>query len=832
MKRGLGVAAGVLLLAMAFTVTLPVGGLAATASMRDVGRQDTQLVDGWRFHKGDVTGAEDPAFDDSGWDAVTLPHTWNAIDGQQDPNYYRGPGWYRRHVSLDPALDRRQYLQFDGSNLITDVYANGSLLGEHRGGYAGFRFDATGLISAVKDNVIAVKVNNARNSDVPPLSADYTFYGGLYRMVHLVATAPVHLSMTDFGSSGIYLKPTSVSARSADLEVTTRVVNDSAQARSVGLETVIKDQAGSTVARLSSEEVVGAGAEHDFVQSTSIAGPHLWDGRADPYVYTAEVAVLDGARPVDGLTQPLGFRYFSVDADQGFFLNGRYHDLHGANKHQDRLDKGWAVSEADQDEDFALMEEIGATALRMAHYQHAQHEYDLADHDGLVVWAELALVNNITASQAFTDNAIQQLKELIRQNYNHPSIFFWSISNEVGGSPDPRPLQRLLNDVVHSEDSTRLSTHASAGGDPNIDTDVYGSNRYYGWYYGSYNDFGPWADSNHTGHPDRQTGISEYGAGASIYFHSETPVRQDHTEEYQNLFHEAHWQQMAARSYLWGKLVWNMFDFASAGRNEGDTRARNDKGLATFDRQTRKDSFYWYRANWSDQPFTYLTSRRFNPRTQARTTVKVYSNTDSVELFLNGQSVSVQSSDNHIFSWDVTLVPGDNSAVAVGVRDQTKYTDSVTWTLQTPTDTVARIDSGSASAYTDTEGNVWDADRAYAGGTPGSRRHEVGGTDDPDLYLTYRFGNFSYSLPLANGTYDLCLRFMEPYWIQAGQRVFSVTAQGQALLTNFDIYSQVGQFYALDRCFVVDVTDYALQITFTASVDNGIISALSAIRRE
>jgi beta-galactosidase len=356
------------------------------------------------------------------------------------------------------------------------------------------------------------------------------------------------------------------------------------------------------------------------------------------------------------------------------------------NRHQDRLNKGWAISKADHEEDFNLIREMGATALRLAHYQHDQYFYDLADKYGMVVWAEIPLVNKITQSTAFYENTQQQLTELIRQNFNHPSICFWSIANEVTSPPDPNPLLQQLADLVAAEDPTRLSTLASCCvGENDVSTrhtDVVGFNRYYGWYYGSYNDFAGWADRLHWNYPAKVFAVSEFGAGASISFHSETPTRQDHTEEYQNLFHEAHWKAMKDRKFLWGKFVWNMFDFASARRREGDTPGRNDKGLVTYDRQTRKDAFYWYKANWSCDPVVYITSRRFTERSDPTTAVKVYSNADSVELFVNGMSAGVKGSSDRIFSWDnVTLLPGDNTIEADGTVGGTTYTDSVVWTL-------------------------------------------------------------------------------------------------------------------------------------------------------
>jgi beta-galactosidase len=654
-------------------------------------RQDIDLDDNWQFIRADVSGAEQIDFDDSAWSTIGVPHTWNNLDGEQHTNYYRGVGWYRRHYAIDAGLAGMNfYLQFDGANLATDVYVNGSFVGEHKGGYARFRFDVTAQINAGADNVIAVKVNNARDADVPPLDADFTFFGGLYRPVHLLVTDPLQVQTLDYGSSGVYVTPINVSAASTDLMVTTEVVNSAQDPKSVTVTTYVVDGEGNLVTTFAATRDIDPGSACDFALAATIDSPRLWNGRADPHVYTAHVTVSDGSSGDvvnDLVSQPFGVRFFSIDPDTGFVLNGSCLDLHGVNRHQDRLHKGWAITPEDQEEDFGLIYEMGATSIRLAHYQHDQHFYDLADENGLVVWAEIPLINRITASDAFYANAQQQLLELIRQNYNHPGIVFWSISNEVTApGPDPNPLLQILADLARSEDSSRLSTLAAAAGASDATTrhtDVVGFNRYYGWYYGSYSDFAGWADQTHAGFPNQRFAVSEYGAGSSIVFHSDAPARMDHTEEYQNLFHEAHWLAMKTRPYLWGKFVWNMFDFASAGRNEGDTPGRNDKGLVTYDRQTRKDAFYWYKANWSSDPVLYITGRRFTDRVDAIADIKVYSNADAVEVRLNGASLGVQSGPDHLFIWSgATLGPGDNVVEAFATIGGTTFTDTVTWTLR------------------------------------------------------------------------------------------------------------------------------------------------------
>ena len=653
-------------------------------------REAIDLDPGWRFLRSDVAAAETVGFDDGAWTPVDLPHTWNAVDGQEGGNaYYRGVSWYRRHLQVDSRhAGRRMFLELDGANLVTDVYVNGQHVGQHRGGYSRFRFDVTAQLLVGGDNVIAAKVDNSFQADVAPLDADYTFFGGLYRDVRLLVTDPLHVSTMDHGAAGVYVQTTSVSAASADVRITTKVQNDGGAATTVRVSARVLDGAGAEVITQTSDEPIAAGAGKDVVQAFTMARPRLWNGQADPYLYTVVVRTIDVASGdvTDEVTQTFGVRSCAVDADHGFSLNGEHLDLHGVNFHQDRLDMGWAITNAHLEEDVRLMEEIGSTAIRAAHYAHADYFYDLTDRDGMIVWAEIPLINNINDSADFAANVRQQLIEMIRQNYNHPSICFWSIANELTlrPGPDPSALEEELGALAHAEDPTRLSALASM--DAAVDrnhTDTIGFNKYFGWYVGNAADFAPWADHIHATEPTMSFAVTEYGAGASIHFHSATPHAMDHTEEYQAIFHETHWRAMKTRPFIWGKFVWNMFDFASSSRAEGDTPGRNDKGLVTYDRVTRKDAFYFYKANWTDVPFVHITSRRFNPRTTASTAIKVYGTMDSVELKLNGASLGSKQGVDGVYTWpSVTLVQGTNTVEAIGTRGGTTVSDSVTWQRQ------------------------------------------------------------------------------------------------------------------------------------------------------
>ncbi|MDF3140360.1 MULTISPECIES: glycoside hydrolase family 2 TIM barrel-domain containing protein [unclassified Streptomyces] len=657
---------------------------------------------GWRFVREDVTGAERPGFDDSGWTSVNTPHTWNAADGADGGNnYYRGVGWYRRHYTVPSELaGKRLYLQFAGVNQVADVWINGTYLGQHKGGYSRFRFGATAVLVPGGDNVIAVRVTNARDTAIAPVGADYTFEGGIYRNVSLWATDDLHVRMEDYAGPGVYLRQSNVTAASATVTVTTKLWNDGNTTRSVVVRSVIADKGGTVVAETrSAAQVVAAATGAEIRQTVSIDRPRLWNGLADPYLYNASVELHDvtaGAdRITDVVTERLGLRSIAVDADTGFHLNGSHLGLHGVNLHQERAGKGWAISDADHTQDFDLIRELGANTIRMAHYQHDQKDYELADERGLVVWAEIPLVNSVTDSTAFTASTQNQLRELIRQNYNHPSIVFWGIGNELTdyNGTATNTLLASLAGIIEAEDPDRLSTYAVRSEDPDsaqagLHTRTTGFNKYLGWYYGSKDgELGAWADNLHVNSPSRRIAISEYGAGANTTQHALNPPKPEpggawHPEEYQSLFHEAAWKQLAGRPYIWGAFVWAMFDFASDGRNEGSRPGINDKGLVTHDRQIRKGAFYWYKANWASTPTLYITSRRWTRRTEATTELKVYSNADKVTATLNGTSLGTLSSSDHIFRWaDVTLRPGQNTVTVTATINGSTYTDSVDWTL-------------------------------------------------------------------------------------------------------------------------------------------------------
>ena len=663
-------------------------------------RQEIALNDQWHFRYG---VAPDPAGLDRAaaeWPVVTLPYTWNAADGADGGgDYARGTGWYVRQLRVDPSwAGKRIYVQFDGANRSAVVFLNGKKIGEHRGGFTRFRFDLTDALQPDGANTLAVAVDNA-DDGLAPVTADFTFFGGIYRGAKLLALDPVHVDVLDYASDGVYVTPRAVAAERAEFSVAARLHNDLARAESVLVRTVVRDADGNAVATQEDRCELPAQGAARSEQFFRLEHPHLWNGRADPYQYQLVVSVLADGVVRDEVRQAFGLRSFKVDPDRGFFLNGTHLDLHGVSRHQDRAGKGWAISAADEREDFALIEEVGATAIRVAHYPQSPLWFDLADARGMVLWAEIPVVNEVPATAAYTENARQQLRELIRQNYNRPSICFWGVGNEtreVGetsgraqvNGPASDALIADLAELARQEDSTRLSVYASHHKPEdlrNFHTAVLGFNKYFGWYGGAAEDFGPWADEVHRRYPRLAFSMSEYGAGANPRQHEANapkpvPTGAWHPEEYQSHYHEVYWQALSQRDYIWAKFVWNMFDFAADIRAEGEQPGINDKGLVTYDRKLKKDAFFWYQANWSSAPVLHLTSRRFTERPVGPTELKVYSNAPQVELWINGISCGRREADQHIFRWTVDLAAGVNHVEARASFGGTPLTDECDFT--------------------------------------------------------------------------------------------------------------------------------------------------------
>ena len=595
------------------------------------------------------------------WDFVNLPHSWNAIDGQDgDNDFYRGTCYYAKQfmkTSL-PTADR-YYLEINGANSSADVYVNGKNLAHHDGGYSTWRVDITEALDI--NNLLVIAVDNKANEVVYPQMADFTFYGGIYRDVNIIAVSESHFDLDYYGGPGIAVTPV-VKGTTASVGVEVFVTN---KTDDQVLLYRIKDAEGNVVGSISSEDTAAV---------FEIENVHLWHGRKDPYLYTAEVALVEGETVVDGVATRFGCRTFEIDPDNGFILNGEEYPLRGVSRHQDRWGLGNALLPEHHEEDIDLICEMGATTIRLAHYQHDQYFYDLCDERGLVIWAEIPYISKHMPTGR--ENTISQMKELIVQNYNHPSIVVWGLSNEIsiaGSDEDLLENHKILNDLCHEMDPTRLTTIAAVSMCPLTDPylqipDVVSYNHYFGWYGGDTSMNGPWFDNFHATYPNIPIGCSEYGCEA-LNWHSSEPFQGDYTEEYQAYYHEELIKQLFSRKYMWATHVWNMFDFGADARNEGGENGQNHKGLVTFDRKYKKDSFYAYKAWLSDDPFVHICGKRYVDRVEETTKVTVYSNQPEVELFANGVRLGKQTSDVHFFYFDV---PNAGETVLTAVAGECK----------------------------------------------------------------------------------------------------------------------------------------------------------------
>ena len=592
----------------------------------------------WTFIK-----AEHPA--DVPGVPVTLPHTWNAEDGQDGgDDYYRGKCWYLRDLDRPEATENsRIWLEFEGAAMTAEVYLNGEKLAEHAGGYSTFRVDLT---DHLKDhNKLAVSVSNARSRTVYPQQADFTFYGGLYREVRLILVPETHFALGYHGGPGLKITPV------VDLETRAATVMAEAWVEGPAHDAEVTfTLAGQT----QTVPVADGCARADF----TIENAHLWDGLNDPYLYTATASLSSG----DAVSVRFGCRKFEIDPQKGFLLNGRSYPLRGVSRHQDRKGAGNALTPAMMEEDMSIIKELGANTLRLAHYQHTQYFYDLCDENGLIVWAEIPYIT--MHMHDGRENTLSQMTELVVQNYNHPCIAVWGLSNEItaASAVNEELLEnhRALNDLCHKLDTTRPTTMANVFmldiDSPILEIpDVNSYNLYFGWYLGELEQNDEFFDEYHAKFPDRCIGFSEYGADANPAYQSPTPEKGDYTESYQCVYHEHMLRMIEARPWLWATHVWNLFDFGADGRDEGGKNGENQKGLVTFDRQLKKDAFYLYKAAWNHtEPFVHLCGSRYVDRTEEVTEIKVYSNQNEVSLYLDGKLFATRQG-HVVFSFQVPI---------------------------------------------------------------------------------------------------------------------------------------------------------------------------------
>ena len=603
------------------------------------------INNGWRFFKGVQTLDEMNTAESI---KVNLPHTWNNLDGQDGgSDYFRGKCFYRKKIALTKKENKEYYLEFRGVNAIAEVFVNGTSVAYHEGGFSTFRANVTDLL-VDGENVIAVSADNSSNDRVYPQMADFTFFGGVYRNVYIIEAPRARFDLDYLGGEGVTVTP---------------IVNEDGSA-TVTVDAYLTNAEGNLACEILFDgQVVVADTKTAEAKTTftfTLDNPTLWDGLENPALYSAHLT-LTTENDSDERVVRFGVRTMKADKD-GFWLNGRLYPLHGVSRHQDRQNMGWAITEKEHKEDIDLIKELGANTIRLAHYQHDQYFYDLCDEYGMVVWAEIPYISSHLANG--DENAVSQMKELITQNYNHASIFCWGLSNEItitGESEEMYNLHHRLNDLCHQMDKTRPTTVANVTmldtTSPMVDLpDIMSYNHYFGWYMGDVNGNAEWLDDFRASRPDRVVGLSEYGCEAILTWHNSDPKQGDYSEEYQAYYHENMLRIFSERPYLWATHVWNMFDFGVDGRNEGGVAGRNNKGLVTYDRRTKKDSFYLYKAYWTTDPFVHIASKRYYYRAEKTTTIKVYSNCNEVTLYVNGKEFAKQEG-NKVFTFEIPLRP-------------------------------------------------------------------------------------------------------------------------------------------------------------------------------
>lgn len=644
------------------------------------GVESIPLNNDWAFHRGFQASP-------SGILNVNLPHTWNAADGMfGNTDYYRGLCTYSRKLLLSPEdAGKRVFLKIDAAQTVADIFVDHRFVMQHKGGYTAFVAELTDFLIPGKESTLEIRVSNAQTMDIAPICGDFNTYGGLNRGVHLLLTEDVCINPAYYASSGVFFTQSAVSEESALLKIETLLSSRKTGLNDCEVEFQLWDK-NKQVYRTVENEIT---PDNKVVMSMTLQKPHLWNGVEDPYLYKGMVILRKNGKEIDRREEEIGFRYFSVDPEKGFFLNGKPYRLNGVNRHEDRSERASAFYNQDHDEDLELIREMGCNAVRLCHYPQAKYVHQQMDRQGLIAWPEIPFVNVYVNNRAFDENLRQQLKELILQNYNHPCILFWGLFNEInsGWLDRPSKMTSELNALAHQLDPSRPTMGASNQDDDfNGFTDLIAFNKYFGWYGNNMEDMGAWIDREHAAHPERKMGISEYGAGACVFQQSDSlkhpePWGQWHPENWQTYYHIENWKQLQKRDFLWCNFIWCMFDFSAAGRREGSTMGRNDKGLVTYDRKIKKDAFYFYKANWNTKDkFVYIAGRREVNRTQKLVNIQAFSNSGEAELWLNGKNMGKAAPNQvNVLEWDnVLLSDGENTIVV-----KNKYgIDQCVWVLR------------------------------------------------------------------------------------------------------------------------------------------------------
>lgn len=666
--------------------------MASMVTARDI----RSFNDGWQFMKGPFSAnmISNLNYWNSNWKRVTLPHTYNASDMQViERNYYAGEAYYRKEYRLPTEWKgKRIFLRFEGVGSCAEVYINGVLVGAHKGAYSAFVCEIGTALKVDEKNTIVVKVDNASRPDVIPVNHNlFGVYGGIYRPVWVVATEANNITMTDYASSGVYITQKNVSSKSADVQVKVKLDNGTLHSAPVKLETCIYTQEGKLIFSKMKDILLSPQGSKPFIFNYQIKKPHLWQGRKDPYLYKVTARLVQAGKVIDEVSQPLGIRHYHIVAGKGFYLNGEKYPMYGVTRHQDWWGMGSALKKEQHDADLEMIMDIGATTIRLAHYQQADYFYSRCDSLGLIVWAEIPFVNRVTGQER--ENAHSQLRELIRQSFNHPSIYTWGLHNEVYHPHEYTvALTRELHELAKTEDPDRYTASVNGYGHAehpvNMNADIQGMNRYFGWYERKIQDIEPWVEKMEKEYPEQILMLTEYGGGANVAHQTEilgetlNSWEPFYPETYQTKLHEYQWSVIASHPYIIASYVWNMFDFAVPTRVGGCIPARNMKGLVTFDRKIKKDAYYFYKANWSTDPVVYLTQRRNVNRERKNTSVTVYSNVGTPKLFVNGQEQAAPCQGytpiHYIFD-NVVLTDGANDVKVVVEFGNKVYEDHLKW---------------------------------------------------------------------------------------------------------------------------------------------------------
>lgn len=861
-------------------------------------RQTTDLANGWRFQYGEAGEAPAaPGFDDRAWEQVSVPHTWNKIGEYAEArsagaNNAQGVGWYRLTYDAPAAAQgKRFYLDFAAVGAIADVWVNGVHVGQHKGAFSRFRFDVTAQWKPGAANTIAVRADNSKpavgssTEHVIPLAGDFFIHGGIYRGVSLVTVSAFSFDLLDSGGPGLYISTPKVGADAAEVAARIQLRNADSKHHTGDVRLTIRDAAGAEVTKSQTRTSAGGwrpGLVDDGEMRLTIPNPRPWDGARDPYLYSLTAELIERGKVIDSVTQSFGVRNFRFDANEGFFLNGKHLPLRGVSRHQDRAGRGWALTRADHAEDMALIKEMGANTVRHAHYQHADEWSEEADKAGMIVWAEAPFVTTPsltggTGSPELWANAAQQLRELIRQNYNHPSIAMWSIGNEVdaaagfGAAKEPvRPLAllQMLHKVAKEEDPSRPTTFADCcegvgmmkteGEMLSGTADLAGYNRYYGWYYPgpleARAQLGKELDRLHAAHPALPISVSEYGAGGAISQHSDNVrsgflnfMGRPQPEEYESFVHEENWPAIQSRKFVFASWVWNMFDFVSDLRKEGDSIDINTKGLVTFDRKTRKDAFYYYKAQWNPEPMIWLTGKRHTDRPYPLMDVRAYTNGERAQLRMNGAVVGAADCPDGVCVWpNVALRPGPNRAdVSIlgamasgqgGASIPVQIEDSATFNGPDPAQGI-RIDAGDLAGRVLGESR-FGSDNFVTGGTP--QVLNMGGfgkmqpvirtaaAPQPRLYDYWREGEaFSYAVPVPDGRWQVTVHSFEPRASGTGAQAMTIAAQGRRVGKPFNIAKAAGgPLKGVTRTFSAVVKGGELKLDFAGTGGKAVVAAI------